>query len=109
MRTYATAITALFLGLSPALAARGVPALNVKPTCQAGESAAVSQGQSYLAACLQGEEEARDQLRKSWGSFPAADRTQCAEMATIGPPSYVDLLTCLEMRRNAREQPEQRK
>jgi hypothetical protein len=103
MRMYMPAIIALFLSLSPALAAPGVPILNVKPTCQAGESAAIGPGPSYLKVCLQGEEAARDQLKKSWAGFPVADRRECAQTATIGPPSYVDLLTCLEMRRDARE------
>jgi hypothetical protein len=53
-----------------------------------------------LDTCLQKEEAARDQLGKSWASFPARDKTECTAAATIGPPSYVDLLTCLEMRQH---------
>jgi len=102
MRMLAAVFAASLLGSAPALAADGVPNLNVKPTCQAGGVAAVGQG-SHLEACMQSEEAARDQLKKSWAEFLASDRTQCVGTATIGPPSYVDLLTCLEMKRNARQ------
>jgi hypothetical protein len=61
----------------------------------------VNPGQT-LDSCLQKEEAARDQLRNGWASFPARDRTECSGAATIGPPSYVDLLTCLEMREDVR-------
>jgi hypothetical protein len=102
MRLLAANLVTVFLSLSPALAADGVPALNVKPTCQSTEVAAVNPGQT-LDTCLQKEEAARDQLGKSWASFPARDRTECTAAATIGPPSYVDLLTCLEMRQHVRQ------
>ena len=92
----------VFLSLSPVLAADDVPVLNVKPTCQGTEIAAVTPGHT-LDTCLQKEDSARDQLSKSWASFPARDRTECAATATIGPASYVDLLTCLEMRQDARQ------
>jgi hypothetical protein len=104
MRLLVANFVTLFLSLSPVFAADGVPVFNVKPTCQGTEVAAVNPGQT-LDTCLQKEEAARDQLSKSWASFPARDRTECSGAATIGPPSYVDLLTCLEMRREVRLPP----
>jgi len=101
MRLLVANVVTLFLSFSPVLAADGVPVLNVKPTCQGSEVAAVNPGQT-LDTCLQKEEAARDQLRKGWANFPARDRTECSGAATIGPPSYVDLLTCLEMREDVR-------
>jgi len=96
------ALVTVFLSLSPVFAADGVPALNVKPTCQHAGVAAVNPDQT-LDICIQKEEAARDQLREGWASFPARDRTECSAAATIGPPSYVDLLTCLEMRQHVRQ------
>lgn len=101
MFPFAAFFAAFFLSSLPVLAADGVPVLNVKPTCQAGEAPAVSPGRT-LDACLQSEEAARDQLQKSWAGFSAADKIQCTGMVKIGPPSYVDLLTCLEIERDAR-------
>ena len=102
MRLHPASFVTVFLSLSPVLAADDVPVLNVKPTCQGTEVAAVTPGHT-LDTCLQKEDSAHDQLRKSWASFPARDRTECAATATIGPASYVDLLTCLKMRQHVRE------
>ena len=103
MRRLAATFVAIPLTSFRVLAADGVPVLNVKPTCQAGEVAAISSARQHLETCLQSEEAARDQLRKGWAGFSASDRTECVGTATIGYPSYVDLLTCLEMRRDARQ------
>ena len=48
--------------------------------------------------CRQSEADARDQLKRDWASFPAANRSQCITTATMGgTASYVELITCLEM------------
>jgi hypothetical protein len=103
MRTSIAMFASFFLSSFPLLAADSVPVLNVKPTCEAGQVAAVSPGRQHVENCLRGEEAARDQVKTSWSDFPAADKKECVETATIGPPSYVDLLTCLEIRRDARK------
>jgi hypothetical protein len=92
-----------FMSSFSVLAADSVPVLNVKPTCEAGQVAAASPGRQHVEYCLQIEEAARDQVKTSWSNFPAADKKECVGTATIGLPSYVDLLTCLEMRRDARK------
>jgi hypothetical protein len=41
---------------------------------------------------------ARRQLQGRWPKFPPAMRTNCASQESIGgTPSYVSLLTCLQM------------
>jgi peptidoglycan hydrolase-like protein with peptidoglycan-binding domain len=102
MRLSAAISVAFFLSLFPMLAADGVPVLNVKKTCQEAEAVEVNLGWSQ-ESCLRSEETARDQLSKEWSNFPAADRVECGRMVKIGPPSYIDLLTCLEIRRDARQ------
>jgi len=102
MRISAAVPAAIFLSFFPALAADGVPVLDVKQTCQEAEVADVNLGRSQ-ESCLRSEETARDQLSKEWSNFPAADRIECGRMVRIGPPSYIDLLTCLEIRRDARQ------
>ena len=102
MRLSAAISAAFFLSLFPMLAADGVPVLNVKKTCQEAEAVEVNLGWSQ-ESCLRSEETARDQLSKEWSNFPAADRVECGRMVKIGPPSYIDLLTCLEIRRDARQ------
>jgi hypothetical protein len=50
------------------------------------------------------EKAAREDLVKNWSSFSADDKTHCLSMvSTGGGPSYVELLSCLEMSRDAKK------
>jgi hypothetical protein len=54
-------------------------------------------------ACLADETTALDTLKQNWSSYSATDKSQCVGMATTGgPASYVELLSCLEIMRDAR-------
>jgi hypothetical protein len=58
-------------------------------------------------SCRRSEEAARDVLVKEWSTFSAADRGSCHRLTTIGTPgTYTELLTCLEMKRDARKLPD---
>jgi hypothetical protein len=49
------------------------------------------------------EREAREQLVKQWSQFSAADRAYCQELHKVGgDTTYTELLTCLELQRDAR-------
>ena len=93
------AAAAVSLWASAAYAA-DVPTLDVSRTCRpiAGDrSMAIDTDR-----CLKTERAAREQLVREWTNFPAADRRQCIQTATMGGlPSYVELITCLEMERDA--------
>jgi hypothetical protein len=54
--------------------------------------------------CLRKQRRAREALVRHWTQFPAADRSFCVEVATIGdhPATYTHLLTCLELERAVR-------
>jgi hypothetical protein len=99
-------VAALMLCALPlAASAQAVPKLNVEPTCNVpAEMAAVNRDKSV---CLRAENDARDKLVQEWSAFPVADRGLCTQTATMGgTASYVELLTCLEMRRDARALPQ---
>ncbi len=52
--------------------------------------------------CIDQETRARDALRDNWAGFPAEHRASCIKTTTVGGiPSYVQLQTCLETRRDA--------
>jgi hypothetical protein len=54
-------------------------------------------------ACLGDETTAQDTLRQNWSKYAAADKTECIGMVTTGgPASYVELLSCVEILRDAR-------
>lgn len=80
-----------------------VPRLDVTPSCRAGESVAAVP--NAFAACMQKEEQARDQLKANWAQFTQADKTRCIQTCKCGDltPSYVELLTCLEMANDVRK------
>jgi hypothetical protein len=99
------AIAALMFGTVPAFG-QTVPKLNVEPTCRNLPADAMGLA-THPSICLKSENEARDKLTHDWSSFPVADRGLCTQTATMGgTASYVELLTCLEMRRDARALPQ---
>jgi hypothetical protein len=88
-------------------AAEGVPKLNVEPSCRAAADAAAmgalpGANMRDLDSCMRDEDEARDTLAKEWAQFSGQDKRRCvSETQTGGTPSYVELLVCLEMIRDA--------
>jgi hypothetical protein len=94
----------LSLGL-PAVAAfaDSPPKLDVTASCNAAARGAISAGRDN-ESCLSDERAAQDVLTKGWSEFNAADKTQCiGNVKTGGPPSYVELLSCLEVMRDAKK------
>jgi len=82
-----------------------VPSFNVEPSCRQAASGDIGIKQD-LAACLDDEKGAREQLVKEWSGFTAADRSLCTRLSTTGgAPTYTELLTCLEISRDARKLP----
>jgi hypothetical protein len=82
--------------------AEGVPAFDTAPGCRAAAQVAPE----GLNACVKDEQDARTQLASQWETFVASDRATCTQNETTGgSPSYVELLTCLQMARDARALP----
>jgi hypothetical protein len=94
---------ALVLGSSLiTVAADGVPTLKIETSCKAAAVGSLGTGRT-TESCLNDEKTAREDLGKAWSSFSAADRSHCLSMvSTGGGPSYVELLSCLEMSRDAK-------
>ena len=77
--------------------ADSVPRFNLNAVCAAD-------GMRGPNVCVKSETAARDDLAKQWAQFPAVDRARCVQLATMSKmPSYVQVLTCLEMAREARQ------
>ena len=74
-----------------------VPNFDVAASCRAGES--IGTTKTALSACLQKENEARDQLKAQWAQFKQRDKTTCIRECNCGgvAGSYIELLTCLQM------------
>jgi hypothetical protein len=97
------ASVALLLGLQSAIArADDPPRLNVGPSCDAAARGAIVIGRDK-EACMGDERAAQDTLKQNWAKYNAADKTQCiGNVKTGGPASYVELLSCLEIMRDAK-------
>jgi hypothetical protein len=74
-----------------------MPNLNVERSCkEAQDSTGTDPGQTFKN-CLADERDARKTLSQKWSSFKPQTRRNCIEAGAVPNPSYVELLTCLEM------------
>jgi hypothetical protein len=93
--TYASASAT---ALHPIAIADGVPKFEIARECQ-GEGGT----EEVEQRCVADEVQARKQLQTEWIQFSPGAKLQCNEETGIdGTPSYVELLTCLEMERDVR-------
>ena len=100
-----TLLSVLLLGSQVVLAADPVPKFDIGPSCRAAGAAAGMAGRD-TAACERDEINARTTLEKEWSQFTPSDQARCGRLVTLGGgPSYVELLTCLEMAKGAKEHP----
>jgi len=77
--------------------AQELPRFDVEATCRAAP-ALTPQDRSPYEGCMRDEMAAEGQLRAVWSGAAADARRECVQETQIGgPPSYVDVLTCLEM------------
>jgi hypothetical protein len=82
--------------------AGGPPTLEVGQSCEAAGRGSVVLGRDKKA-CLADETTAQDTLKQNWSKYAASDKNDCVGMVkTGGPPSYVELLSCVEILRDAR-------
>jgi len=90
------------------LVADQVPTLNVDQTCRAAASTGVKGRDTE--GCKRDEQTARDSLRQQWNDFGATERDHCVRLSALGgSPSYVELLTCLELAKQSAALPPENK
>ena len=88
------------------LAADAVPKFNVEQTCRRAGEVSASLGRS-AGDCKRNEEDAHTKLQQDWAQYSPDQRISCARFSSLGSsPSYVELLTCLEMAKQVKELPE---
>ena len=100
-------LLAPMLASTEVVAQAGIPTLEFAQGCRntaAGRA-------TVLENCMRDEQRARQKLTTEWNKFPHADRTECTALARMGTvlQSYVELITCLEMAKEARELPKSAK
>jgi hypothetical protein len=81
------------------------PQLNAEPSCMAAERAGLN-GRTR-DVCMNEENGAKSSLGEKWGQFSSAQQARCSTLVRMGgSPSYVELLTCLEMAEQANKIPD---
>ena len=80
----------------------GVPKLDISQSCWAARSFA-GRGKDLrykdltFQRCVQDEKAAHAQLAEKWSHFNLTDRRDCLGQGRSPVPSYVEILTCLQM------------
>ena len=89
---------AIMVMLSPIAVSDTVPKFDTVRECRIEGGPSVD-----MARCSRDEAAALRQLQQGWALYSGTDRKACTTEATIGDfASYVELLTCLEMARDAK-------
>jgi hypothetical protein len=97
MRSLPFAIIAILIAV-PALA-DAVPNLDVEKTCKSAQvtNTTISDQANY-DGCLRSEREAKKEAERQWGTYTSAAKRQCENQFKAGGyPSYVEMVTCLEL------------
>jgi hypothetical protein len=97
--TARTFVWALFLSaiVCSAATAQQIPRFDIAATCKNAQPL-LTEDRDPVQSCIHDETEAEQQLQGIWNRSAAANRQTCvAETRIAGSPSYVDLLSCLEM------------
>ena len=80
-----------------------LPVLDVEPGCRAAAKVGDSLD-SGLRQCMADETDARAELVQDWTQYAPALRERClATTRSGGSPSYVEVLVCMQMGRDAAE------
>jgi hypothetical protein len=88
----------ILTSLHPIAVADAVPQFSIARECQ--EEGGTKQMEQR---CADDEMQARARLQVEWMQFSPSSKRQCSEeTGTDGTSSYVELLTCLEMERDAK-------
>ena len=75
----------------------GIPELDYGSTCRETPPVAMDRQQT-LTSCLNDEKQAKADLPKQWSRSKQEWKSSCLRQTTLGGlPSYVELITCLEM------------
>lgn len=99
------ALLPIILTASHVLVADTVPKFSVERTCRPVAVVSILPGRD-TSACQRDESDARTKLEQDWTQYSAAQRAQCAGFVALDrAPSYVELLTCLEIAKQAKKLP----
>jgi hypothetical protein len=95
------AFLALFLAHTALAVAAQPPELDIKATCRRAQPLSGGE-QSAYQTCMNDELAAQQELTKKWSAFKSGPQAVCTQSTKNGgAPSYVELITCLELNQQA--------
>jgi hypothetical protein len=84
-----------------------LPKFDTSKSCQAAFAAYTGADKARYETCLAEEKDAGAQISSTWAQWPPRDRAHCAQLAALGgTPSYVEMLTCLQIARDTKTLPD---
>lgn len=94
----AAPLLATFPLATPAFA-DAVPDLDVAQTCRSASRANTSvSDNANVDGCLRSERDAKKEAERRWGDYTPSAKRQCEDQYKAGGyPSYVEMVTCLEL------------
>jgi hypothetical protein len=102
MIRFVTIIALLLLQVSSSFAAP--PKLDVRATCRRSQPLTGGDEQTAYQGCIRDEADAQKELAKTWSTFKPSAQAICVQETKIGgAPSYVEVLTCLQLDKQAGE------
>jgi hypothetical protein len=78
-----------------------VPNFDVARSCQEARAYTGDDKDLAYRGCMKDENDARAELARKWAHFKPGDRKDCVAQGVAPVPSYVEILTCLEMSEEA--------
>jgi hypothetical protein len=81
-----------------------VPTFDIARSCKLDLAATAGLTVDQSAqGCISDEKKARQRLASRWSTYSGSSKAECIPLESIGgTPSYVSLLTCLQMGKGAR-------
>ncbi|SEF10207.1 hypothetical protein SAMN05444161_8394 [Rhizobiales bacterium GAS191] len=80
------------------------PKLDINATCRRAIPLLGDSDNSPYQGCMRDEMDALSELSKSWATFKPGAQAVCTQETRIGgAPSYAELLTCLQLDKQAEE------
>ncbi|ACK52622.1 conserved hypothetical protein [Methylocella silvestris BL2] len=99
MKRLSATLALALLSLSAGRAmAEGAPKLDVARSCkEAGDFGGGGDAKLAFKGCMQDENDAYAQLQRDWSRYKPETRSTCIAQGISPMPSYVEILTCIEM------------
>jgi hypothetical protein len=75
----------------------GVPKLDVQQSCREAQTFSGTDNKLAYKGCMQDENDALKRLQQNWSHYKPENRSTCLSQGHTPMPSYVEILTCIEM------------